>query len=79
MLIEPWIANRSNRVYHADQMRICFSCLRLLTNSSGTLRVCATTSGGVRASHWVKEMSTTLSDLYSSIHTKSSVSEVFSM
>jgi hypothetical protein len=60
-------------------IRTCFSLFSFSTNEIGTLSVCATISAGLRASHCVSEMSATRSDLYISIQTRSSVSDVFSM
>ena len=57
----------------------CFSFLSCSTKLMGTLSVWATMSAGERASHCVSGISCTRSDLYSSIQTRSSVSDVFSM
>ncbi len=43
--------------------RTCFSFFSCSTKLTGTFSVWATMSAGVRASHWAREMSTTLSDL----------------
>jgi hypothetical protein len=57
----------------------CFSFLSPLATEMSILRVLATMSAGVSASHCVREMSWTRSLLYISIHTRSSVSDVFSI
>lgn len=56
----------------------CFSFFNPLTASTETFSTCATSGAGVSANHCVKLISATRSLLNISIHTKSSVSLVFS-
>lgn len=60
-------------------IKSCFSFFSARITLTSTFNVCAAIAGGVSASHCVSEMSATRSDLYISIHTRSSVWDVFSM
>lgn len=68
--------NPASKVYN---IKSCFSFFNFSITLISTFNVCAAIAGGVSASHCVNEMSATWSDLYISIHTRSSVLDVFSM
>lgn len=77
--LQLWSLNHPLNHLAGPAINTCFSFLICVTTSMGIFKMLATMSAGVSASHWPNGISATRSALYISIHTKSSVSEVFSM